>query len=311
MKNWSNIGNPENSLANFISKQIFSLEDDEKIHFPNLRDSDTLYIFSDYSHNKIQQVISYTFLVLDNESFELFCLTQKEFWEENFLDDRIIDYKGLNDNIKLRALTPFLKFSNILNGGIFTFILDKDIKTLFEDFISEDFKEELSIWGNKIQEKILRLREIVILLLNGLAAPNQNIFWITDNDDFVANHSQLERANKIFTDYLNKHLSFKLNTFKLKTLSEEYTGKCLEKLCSLADIVGGALVDYVGDYHNESKIPVTEEVVGPITHSKEKSNIIIKWFLEDKENLKKNTFALRRTDQGFLFNAYRFPEIKQ
>lgn len=79
MNNWRHIDNPKRGFANELSDFIHKLEVSEKIFLPDLRQADSLSIFSDYSSNKDQQLISYSILILDDDSVNSFATVQKEF----------------------------------------------------------------------------------------------------------------------------------------------------------------------------------------------------------------------------------------
>ena len=130
MGNWFHKENLERGTVNSVSSYIYKLENSGKIYLPDLRQADNLYLFSDYSGNKDQQLISYSILILDENSFHSFIAVQKIFWEKYSLGTRIIDYKGLNDSVKKVALIPFLRLSNNINGLIFTVIFNKNSKSI-------------------------------------------------------------------------------------------------------------------------------------------------------------------------------------
>ena len=220
MGNWSHNENSERGLANELSRYIYNLENDNKIYLPYLRHSNKLYIFSDYSSNKDQQLISYSLLLIDEISFQLFSESQKNFWKQYFPDERIIDYKGLSDNLKKKALVPFLQLCNNLNGLILSVIFDKNTKSLYGNEKPEYLQKQISIWKSKfVQEKFLRLRELVLTILNGLKGKTKNILWITDNDDIVANSLHLETAIIIMKETLAKHLDFEFSSFDIRPLT--------------------------------------------------------------------------------------------
>ena len=314
MGNWSHNENSERGLANELSRYIYNLENDSKIHLPNLRHSNNLYIFSDYSNNKDQQLISYSLLLIDEMSFQLFEGLQKNFWKQYFPDQRIIDYKGLNDKIQGKALVPFLQLCNNLNGLIITILFHRNTKSIFQNQVPDNLRGQIEIWKNKmVREKFLRLREFILLILNGLGTNLQNVLWVTDNDEIIANSLQITTAKNILNETLIKYLDFKIYGFDLKTPDIDLTDRCLEKLCSLADLTAGALVDFLGDYHKENITPGEGEIAKPIAHEKLKVNPITNWLSKnEKENLlKKITIKIIETDKGDLrAEYYRFPEIK-
>ncbi len=118
MKYWKHINNEDRGMVNELSDYISGLENSQKIFLPDLRQADNLYLFSDYSGNNDQQLISYSILILDESSLNLFASTQRVFWENYSLGTRIIEYKKLNDGPRKRALAPFLQLCNNLNGLI-------------------------------------------------------------------------------------------------------------------------------------------------------------------------------------------------
>src|SRR5258706_7203315 len=103
MKCWNHVDTKEKGLVNELSDYINELENSRKIFLPDFREADDLYIFSDYSGNKDQQLISYSILILDEDSVNLFTSTQKYFWEDYALGSKIIEYKKLNDGHRTRA----------------------------------------------------------------------------------------------------------------------------------------------------------------------------------------------------------------
>ncbi len=313
MDNWSHIENigrgTVNSLSNFIKK----LENTGRIYFPDLKKSDKLYLFSDYSGDKNPHIISYSILVLDESSFESFTVVQKKFWKKYSLGKRIIDYKGLNDKFKQEALVPFLQLCNNLNGLIFTVLFNKSSKSIFQSEVPEPLNSQISIWKNRtIKEKFLRLREFILLILNGLGRESQSVLWVTDNDDIVANAFQLNAANKILNETLAKYLDFSITDFEIKTLDSDSEDRCLEKICSLTDLVAGGLVDFVGDYINDNIFLQDGKIAEPIPHLKVKVNPITNWLSknDDAHSLKKVTIKINDVKKDvFSVEAYRFPEI--
>lgn len=314
MKFWKHINNKERGMVNELSDYIDGLENSQKIFLPDLRQADNLYLFSDYSGSNDQQLISYSILILDENSVNLFASSQKTFWENYSLGTKIIEYKKLNDGPRKRALMPFLEFCNKLNGLILTILIHKNTKSLFTDELPEKLQEQIIVWKKKhVREKFLRLREFILLILNGLGTQNQNFLWITDNDEFVANSLQLTTANTILKDTLNKHLDFIIGQFELKTLNSDSPNKCFEKLCSLTDLIAGGLVDFVGDYYNANISPKDGEVAKPILHNKLKVNPITNWLSKKEEDnmLKKITIKITEKENNILsIEAFRFPEFK-
>jgi hypothetical protein len=313
MKNWMHIENSAKGFVNDLSRYIENREDNCEIYLPNLRETKALYLFSDYSGSKKQQLITYSILVLDEESYKSFISVQRKFWEVYSLDKRIIDYKGLNDVCKRNALIPFLQLCNNLNGLILSVIFNKNTKSIFRDDKPEYLEKQIDIWKNKYaKEKFLRLRELILLAVSGLGGKLRNILWVTDNDDIVANSLYLAAANTIMRETLVKYLDFGVENFEIKTLDNDSLDRNFEKLCSLPDLIAGTLVDYVGDYYKMSLIPKQEGIVGSIPHEKDKLYDITDWLMKDEEKskLKKvNIFMEEAEDGGLNIKTLKFPYL--
>lgn len=309
MKYWTHIDTKEKGLVNELSDYINGLENSQKIFLPDLRESDNLYIFSDYSGNKDQQLISYSIFILDENSVNSFTSTQKYFWEDYALGSKIIEYKKLNDGSRQRALVPFLKLCNKFNGLILTVLFHKNTKSIYTDEMPENLHKQIAVWKKDyVKEKFLRLRDFILLILNGLGRENQNVLWITDNDEFVANNLQLITANNILRETLHKHLDYTIGEFELKTLDVDSPDNCFEKLCSLSDLTAGGLVDFVGNYHNAKIFPKDGKFADPIPQ-KLKVNAITNWLskTEQENMLKKITIKITETkNDGLFIEAFRF-----
>ena len=312
MKNWKHIDKKERGIVNELSSYINGLENSQSIFLPDLRDSDNLYIFSDYSGNKDQQLISYSIFILDENSVNSFTSSQKSFWKDYALGSKIIEYKKLNDGYRKRALVPFLRLCNKLNGLILTVLFHKNTKSIYTDEIPENLQAQISVWKkNYVKEKFLRLRDFILLILNGLGRENQNVLWITDNDEIVANNLQLISATNILRETLYEHLDYTIGEFELRTLDVDSPDNCFEKLCSLSDLTAGGLVDFVGNYHNANIFPKDGEIAEPILQ-KLKVNAITNWLSKTEEGdmLKKITIKITDTkNDGLFIEAFRFPEI--
>lgn len=313
MNHWRHIDNPDKGLVNEVSDYINKLGNSQKVFLPDLRKADNLFIFSDYSINKDQHLISYSILILDENSVNSFTSIQKYFWQDYSLGSKIIEYKKLNDVFRQRALGPFLHLCNKFNGLILTILFHKHTKSIYTDEIPERLEQQLVIWKKKpIREKFCRLREFILVILNGLGREHQNVLWITDKDEIVANNLQLLTANTILKETFSKHLDFSIDTFELKTLDVDSTDQCFEKICSLTDLVAGGLVDFLGDYHNANIFPKEGKIAKPIIHNKLKVNPITNWLSkrEEENPLKKITIKIIELGNNNLsIEAFRFPEF--
>jgi hypothetical protein len=208
-----------------------------------------------------------------------------------------------------------LQLSNSLNGLLFTVVISKELKSIYHEEKPEHIKQSLVSWSSKkAHEKLLRIRDFFLLILLGLGKEGQDVLWVTDNDDIVANTNQLSSINKFMKETLLKHLDYRLGNFSIITLSDDSEERTLEKLCSIPDLIAGALIDFIGDYENENKMPKNVgDVEPPINHEKMKVNPITKWLSKDEHshNLKKVTITIKNKvdEDGLEIKTFRFPEF--
>lgn len=110
-------------LADAFDKKTSSSE-----HWvPNLQPrGKTLVIVSDYSgQQKSSKFETFTFLVFDLEKNKLWLDGQQYFRSHVFKQKRRLSFKNLNDNLRRKALLPFLNLADHLDGWLVTFCVQK------------------------------------------------------------------------------------------------------------------------------------------------------------------------------------------
>jgi hypothetical protein len=81
MKNWIHKENESRGFVNFLSDFLSNQQDENKIQFPDFNSTKKLYLFSDYSgDHKESKLVSYSILIIDEESFQTFLSSHKLFW---------------------------------------------------------------------------------------------------------------------------------------------------------------------------------------------------------------------------------------
>jgi hypothetical protein len=129
VKNWRHISKEHLGFANEISAFIEKIENNRSIQLPDLRHSESLFVFSDYGgEHKSTSFFTYSFLITDIESVTFFCRKYIEFNEKRNLQGRAIEFKRLNDKIRSDNLIPFLYLADNLNGLVFNIIIEKKRK---------------------------------------------------------------------------------------------------------------------------------------------------------------------------------------
>lgn len=195
-RNWRDLQNPNLDLMSSLSVSLAAIEQQNAGIIPNLHKGHTLYIGSDYGgeHKRAaHQILS--FLITDNTSIQTWNVLRQQSRQLTMPGySRRIAYKRLNDGVVSGALEPFLRAADSLNGLSFTVAVDQRIK-----YLSPEGKEN-SIppsWYRQDYERAMRVVHIVSLLVAGLSRPDQNVHWLTDEDNIVANAARCNELTQI------------------------------------------------------------------------------------------------------------------
>ncbi len=305
--NWNYIYDEEFSWV----QSVFDLISEVNIPYIN---GPTIYVTSDYSgdHNKSSyQVISFLFSDLENSRL----------WEErrkiirsNYLGNRRrMSFKKLGDTKRKKALTPFLCAANEINGLLVSIAINKKIKNLYINSLTYNKMKNDGFlkgrWKLSSLENMFRIVHFASLLIAGIAKPKQNIYWISDNDPIAASHVHKEDTAKLLSSFTSKYVQFELGELGFGTTDIDEGDFIEEDLTAIPDLVSGALAEYYTCLRKETgAILFTKNSFEfPETLSK-KSELIMRWFSDDKQFLKRMTLLLECDNFGG-FKVGRFVNL--
>ncbi|MCK4818665.1 hypothetical protein KA005_23035 [bacterium] len=264
--------------------------------FPNLHNATNIIVTSDYGgkHNSAEyKSLSFMFSDFDR----LYDWNNKRTYIRNtLLKNRTMSYKDLSDAIRRKALLPFLRAANTIPGIILTLLIDKSIKSLFlpNDFI--DFEatgyDKYSHWKKEPFEKLLRAIYLVNILLIYFSFENQNILWITDEDELAANETRINEAVEIFSDLSNQLINHKMGNFGLGTTKFDSESKDFEDLVSVPDLVAGTLTSVLTKYKKSGILPYSKLLLPPPKDITLKDREIMAWYSDNTQKLKRYTFVI-------------------
>src|SRR2546423_1368478 len=97
---WRELANPRLDIMNLVSDAIAQMEVLGRVSLPNLRNTDTLFVASDYGgfHGGAGAEI-YSFLIVDSESLELLKRLSREMRGSMPDPRRTLAYKRLGDGM--------------------------------------------------------------------------------------------------------------------------------------------------------------------------------------------------------------------
>jgi hypothetical protein len=217
-----------------------------------------------------------------------------------------MSYKGLSDRQRTRALVPFLSAAEYIHGLCFVVIVNKAIRHLCLN-TADDYEKMRKIaglrarWKDKELEEALRLTHFVSCLIGGLSQPNQNIYWISDEDSLFANETRSKDLARLLSSFSSHYATYPLGELGIGTTAIDEGDRIEEDFASVADLVAGAVA--------ETTTRLSDGCGGRIPHNltieyaKEfipKADIIARWLWLGKSNLRRVTVLFeKRQDGGF------------
>lgn len=305
---WKRVDKPYLDFTDKISEMIDRYERKNSGCLPNLKRSDTIYIFSDYGgSHKDSNYDAYSFLFCDLKNSTPFIEETSRIRYTTQLKNRRITFKNLNDKVRASVIDRFFEVSESIHGLLFTILIDKEIDNFFSPEELNSIKEmfpELKKCKDKAFEKSLRIIHLINLILNGLSCPGQNLYWFTDEDEILCHVQRHITITSLFALISGLYFEDKMGHFKLG--STEYSGVYLifEDLCSIPDLACGGLCELIncnvktmdGLYNN-----ISLSIPNSLSY---KSKRIVNWLSDEdfQSNLKKINMIIRKENGKRIFN---------
>lgn len=258
------------------------MEERELNLLPNLHESQTIFIASDYSgEHETAEFKILSFLFGAQES-----LTD---WEdartaarETYLQGRgEMSFKQLDDGMRRRALLPFLNAANNINGLSVTIAIHKKVESLFSVKrmdLSKLGLEKYSHWDGSTLEKLFRVVNFIGFFIAGLSRPGQDIHWLTDNDAIVANERHMVEAIELCGFALKYYLDHDIGNFSCETTASNNNVMQAKDLVAIPDLIAGTLSEILSKMHLENSIPVSDEITPLPESTSAKAREIMQWF---------------------------------
>jgi|SRR5579884_3550992 len=286
--NWSHVPKPSLGITNVLSKQIADIERRQPGIIPDLRNGQSLFIASDYGghHSKAgHQILS--FLITDNYSTPTWLMLQK-FFRELYLAGypRRISYKAIHDGVIARSLEQFLTLADTINGILFTIAIDKRIEYIVLKENDKQIPSQLKDWKISVYEKMLRIINIISMLVAGLSAPGQDVYWLTDEDDIVANESRTDDLLWVLRQILIQYLTHPLRDIFISTTAGD-NEFAAEDLAAIPDLIAGCLSDVLTINTPDQRTASTTIIHPTNMNCSAKADKILKWYLQTDQPLRR------------------------
>jgi hypothetical protein len=268
---------------------------DGKNHsFPNQeRRGRTLMMVADFSgQHRAQMFDTYAFLVFDLEENSRWFYGQRLF-REFILPVRRMSFKTMNDGSRRRALVPFLRLSETIEGWLVLFAVSKTGGSLFDQADIDPDNRLLDAWKPSVQERLLRILHLSSFLLSGLASPHQDVVWVIDEDEVAANAKQLTQLTTVFERISSNSLSHDLGHLRCATTRSDDGTIALEDLAAISDFGAGALSEIGTALIAERRFPVGSIATLLPNSLSWKSRIMATWLGSETGSLRRLTYVVQ------------------
>ena len=262
--------------------------------FPFTNRSKTFLMVADFSGQSASQLFeTYSFLFLDLEQYSDWFHRQKLFRTNSSIARRRIAFKLLNDSRRREALTSFLSMADNIDGCLVTFAISKNSQKLFrEELPSSENDDMLSSWKPKLREHILKIVHLSAYLAAAFSKPNQDFFWLIDEDSAASNDHQVTQLTKVFAHVLSHYLPHNLRHIRCGTSRSDSGSLDLEDLLAIPDLAAGAIAEITTGLLSSDALPKTDQVVPLPDGLSPKSRLIATWLAHLNSTLRRELFLL-------------------
>lgn len=305
---------PELGPMNDFSQLIKAWDLRHPHALPDLRRGNTILMGSDFSgQHRASEFEAYGFVLAD--------LVRSGSWfvkrarlRARMKDGRRFGFKSANDRLRARYLPEYLSAANELHGLALVVLVHKELESLFtqQGKIRADDPEiqELAGWSISTIERMFRVCHFGSLLLAGLTRSNQNILWITDADDIVANEGRHRQFVNVFGQVSAHYLQHDLGHFRLATTASDTGSRDVEDFVGVADLAAGAVCEALNTYRREGLEPIPKVILPVPGRTTAKVQTLMNWWSDKRWALKRLTLSFEPGPEGrFRVRQYDFPGL--
>jgi hypothetical protein len=160
-------------------------------------------------------------------------------------DGRRFSFKALTDRQRQRAILPFMESALTIEGVCVALLIRKSLRSIC---LPIEHHERLKVtagltgrWKARSLEQVLRVVHLIALLAGGLSKPGQNIYWISDQDDILANAVKSKDTALLLSKVSSHYVRHPLGELGVGTTALDEGDRFEEDLAAIPDLVSGAL----------------------------------------------------------------------
>lgn len=302
---WRKLNKPDLVVAHSISEAIGRGVDLHASVLRSLRRSDRLFAFSDVGgdHRRARHR-AYAFLVVAGESVQRWLHLWQPMRRRLLPDNRRMSYERLRDRSRRDAADAFLEVSDQLSGFLVTLMVEKTLRLFETDVIPDEFAR----WKRKPFERLLLATHLLSVLIAGITSPDQDVLWISDDDDLAPNESRLWDVCDVVTRISAQYLAHNLGHFRFATARSDDGSRQIEDLLALPDFAAGWLPELLRAYQ-DAGAELSENVVTPPPDSlPAKTRHLLTWAARPSRGLQQVAVAVEPNvpSSAFLVRTLHF-----
>lgn len=277
---------------------------------PNLRTTTELVMASDYSGEHSEspfQVVTYL-LATDESIFRDWNPIRRSVREHFLTDGRRFAFKSLNDQSKQKAVVPFLRSVDEIDGVLVSVAIHKGIEPLAN--MHPFAAKTAQLWKPEVWEKLLRIGHFGAVLVGGLAKAGQVVRWMMDDDAIIANERLQKVAGNIISKMFARTCHRPYGQLMFGIASHYDDDRLAEDLVAICDLAGGATAEN-HSVLGPDLLPRTTDLLVPMMATRStKTQILSAWLSSSESRLAKLTIAVRQHAPGQLLLSIGQPEIR-
>ena len=242
-------------------------------------------------------------LILDFDSALEWEVLRQTIRRDILKDSRRMSFKQLNEPVRQRALVPFLRAADQINGLCLSIAVNKQIDMLCGGrWIYEQLNKEgilKASWTFESFERMSRTAHFVKLLTAGLCSEGQNVFWISDQDEMFESPQKSEDTLRLLSSYHQTYINWPMGKMRVGTTKMDEGDRFEEDFAAIPDLAAGALSELVMRMKNDSATNLAEiPTSGLVSDVSPKSDILLSWLADNTQKLKRTSLVFDRREDG-------------
>ena len=259
---------------------------------PDLRVASTIAIGSDYGgQHATSKYEALAFVLADLNRSQAWFEARRELRKNSLSDGRRFSYKSLRDQRRAAVLPQFLRAIDLIPGLLVVVLIEKHIDSLFKASGRIDRADpeiqRLSSWAPHVVEKLLRVCHFVAFFLAGLSREQQDVLWITDEDDIAANATMHQTLVEVFARISSHYLEHTLRHLRIATTASDTGKRDVEDFVAVADFAAGAVCEALNAYLRSGTPPVPGLMLPIPASIDDKALSLMHWFSDQRGPLKR------------------------